>query len=256
MVSRKRVLRPPIASIEGMFLQSEQRRRVLGIRRGGGGGAAYDPSQESPILHLRASEGVTLDTTFVESWAPYLGAGPTFTKVTDGSRPTYDATGMNGHPTVDGNGSNLGLAGTGISETGGDYVLIAALNIVGPSAAQGYLLDFQTGRLIFETDIPSTANVGHYDGAHRSHGAYSTGNQILRFVMNSASGAESFKDGVSIGTATYSAKNLGGTIGLLAQYTAGSSGANVKLAELLLFNSLDATRDAAVEAFLTDRYIP
>ena len=65
------------------------------------GGGAFSPIDLSPLFWMDASAGVTESGGAVSAWADQSGNGNDFSQATGSLQPTYDATGLNGLPTID-----------------------------------------------------------------------------------------------------------------------------------------------------------
>ncbi len=68
---------------------------------GFGSGGTFSPIDLSPLFWMDASAGVTESGGAVSAWADQSGNGNDFSQATGSLQPTYDATGLNGLPTID-----------------------------------------------------------------------------------------------------------------------------------------------------------
>jgi hypothetical protein len=239
---------PPIVTPLGGGLPWEQ-----------GGGSAYDPGTEAGVvLDLWAESGVTQAGTGVSSWVDRKGLKD-FVQGTDANRPTYEAAGLGGRPSVlfvDANGDKMRVA-SGPTSTSKSYSVIAALDPV-TNGTDDWLLDVQTGRLTLSTGTSGTARIGFSDGSFKTFGAGADSTlppQILRWKFTNGGSAEVFRGSSSLGTAAYTGRDLGGACGICGAYD-GSAGSNpdVRIGRLILCDTLDDARDARILAHLSSYY--
>lgn len=156
----------------------------------------------------------------VTTWADQSGNGPNGTQSTNPTRPAKVPNVQNGMPGI------LGRAGTYFS-----LPLSIAINnwtlfaVIAPSSSIGsiYILDSQTGRLVFYHTASGGPNVGFYDGAFHPIAAASNTLQILEWVLDSSSSGNVLRNGTSLGTAAYAQNAFGGTVGLMGSYVGGNN---------------------------------
>lgn len=220
------------------------------------GGAPYDPSQESGIiLDMWAESGVTQAGTGVSSWVSGTG-GHNFIQTTDGNRPTYEAAGLGGRPSVlfvAANSDALSDA-TGPSASANNWTVIAAVGVVSLPGTFRYLLDFQTGRMIVVLSENPATDIGHFDSsAFRSAPGMTTGNAIYTWHLHT-SGAEYFKGSTSLGTAAYGATALGGACGLGTNNTANNNWIDARIGRVMMFSGVDTNRTGRVRNWMSSHY--
>jgi len=214
----------------------------------------YVPDYEAGlILDLWAEAGITEAGTGVSSWVSGVGAHD-FVQATDSKRPTYEATGLGGKPSVlfaIATSESLVCASSGPTSTTNNHVLIVACNQITAGGRQD-LMDIQSGRLWFASGNYSVNKVGWFDSAERNTGAAATGAQILSWVLGGGTG-ECFRGSTSLGTATYVDRAVGGAVSIGSDYV-GSSCFGGRLGRAMLFNTIDAARDARVRAWMSTYY--
>lgn len=162
---------------------------------------------------------VTLAGSKVATWTERSGAAGASngTQGTDANRPAYNASGINGRPSIDfGSATWLALA---MSKVAGDHTIFVVHQpdgIIGTGGGTGqYMLDFATGRLVI-AHLSATVSgaLGYYDGAFRTVAAAS-GAQILAFRLNATGGnsASIRRNGATILSGqAYTQRALGGAV--------------------------------------------
>ena len=220
-----------------------------------GGGGVYDPATEAGvILDLWAEAGVTQAGTGVSSWVDRKGSKD-FAQGTDANRPTYEAAGLGGKPSVlwvKANSDAL-VCASGPSSTTKSYSLIAALDPVTNNASE-WFLDAQTGRIIFAANSQGVTSLGWYDGAHDAIAASTLPPQIVRWKLTNGGNGEIFRGNTSLGTAAYTGVNFGGAVGLGSDYLGTGGFCDVRVGRAILCDTLDDTRDARIMAYLSAHY--
>lgn len=217
----------------------------------------YVPDYEAGlILDMWAESGVTEAGTGVSSWVSGVGAH-NFTQATDSKRPTYEAAGLGGKPSVLWVAANLDalILASGPTSATNNHALIVAINPVSTGTLRA-LMDIVTGRLLFEMGAvsPASANLSYYDGISRPIALATTGAQILTWVLTSGVGGEIFRGSTSLGTSTYTNKAIGGAIGLGCFNDGSAWYIDARIGRLMLFSTLDAARDARVRAWMSTHY--
>jgi hypothetical protein len=220
-----------------------------------GGGAPYDPATEAGvILDLWAESGVTQAGTGVSSWVDRKGSR-NYAQGTDANRPTYEAAGLGGRPSilfVRANTDSLMLA-TGLTSTAKSYSLIAVVDPVTVVGAANYVLDSQTGRQAFclETNLGA---VGWLEGgSFATQGAASDAVQIMRWRLAAGGNGETFRGNTSLGTDAYTGTDLGAASAIGSDYV-GTGNSNARFSRVILSATLDDVRDARIMAYLSGYY--
>jgi hypothetical protein len=220
-----------------------------------GGAGVYDPATEAGVLmHLSAQSGITQAGTGVSSWVDRKGAKD-FVQGTDANRPTYEAAGLGGRPSVlwvKANTDALVCASGPVSTTK-TYSLIAVVDPVTNTNTE-YLLDSAAGRAAWCLNVNASSNVGYLDGAAFDAIAASTlPPQILRWTITSGNALEVFRGNTSLGTATATSNDLGGAMGLGCNFAAGAN-IDARVSEVVLSTTLDSARDARIMAYFSSYY--
>jgi hypothetical protein len=132
----------------------------------GASGSAFSPIDLSPLFWMDASAGVTESGGAVSAWADQSGNGNDFSQATGSLQPTYDATGLNGLPTIDFANDELvsGTLSSPISNTTIYCVWKMDTNYNGGSI-MGQTTGANNKRLFW---YPSTASIYLWDGGTNS----------------------------------------------------------------------------------------
>jgi hypothetical protein len=216
-------------------------------------GGIYNPANEDFLAVWQARAFVAEAGTGVASWVDRK-AGRDALQGVDGQRPTYEATGMGGKPSVlfVAVSSDLLRTATGaLVSTSKSYSLIMVVDPVTNGAGE-YAFDSETGRLIWQLNTFGATNVGWFDGAQHGIAASTLPPQILRWKMTNAGACEIFRGTTSLGSAAYTGTNLGGTTTIGASATGGNP-INARISDIFLGLHDDA-RDARVIAWAATEY--
>lgn len=223
----------------------------------GAGGGLYDPYANEPtcIFDAWAERGVTEAGTGIASWLVQPGSMD-YVQASDGDRPSYNATGLGGRPTVDfilANTDVLRLA-SGFTSLSMDITVICAMNLLSRATTE-YLLDIETGRLIFS---PNRAGNPHlFEGSWIDTGAVSvTGAAIRRWRLNDTANQFSFFRGnTQIGsTSAFAGHAIAGASGIGDGHTASEGPLDARVGRLMVFNTVDQARDARVLLWMASHY--
>lgn len=182
-------------------------------------------------------------------WGDQSGNGYNAIQATAGTRPALSLSTI---PLIDFNGSvQLGLSPAPSIASGSFTIYMMGKPITGNSHN---LFDSQTGRLVATTNS-STGNIGWYDGAWKLNSTAATAaHQILSWVLTDGGNGEVFQNGVSLGTAAYSKKAIGGNTNLGSVNGGGGTYWGGKLFEFLLYAGAHTpTQRAQIEAYLAAR---
>jgi hypothetical protein len=210
-------------------------------------------------LWLRADAlGGVSDGAAVAAWPITGGAsGALVTQGTAAQQSLWRATGgPNGKPALDFDGTNDNFDLGAISVASGSTSFYIVANPTAASSASGmYFFDTTTGRIIIAQNCAAGSfnQVGWFDGTWRQIAAATTGNQLLTWVLTSGGNGEVFRNGVSLGTAAYSAKAIGSTTTLSVAATVPFLG---KISEFLIYSTAHSTAERlSVEAYLNQKYV-
>lgn len=166
-------------------------------------GYEWSFSNDSRIIAVfDATYGTTLVTGKVSAWSSTIG-NATATQGAGANRPTYNATGINGFPTIDFDGSATFLSVSGLSAPLGDKLYIAVIYPTAGTFNTGrWLLDIDVGRTIFAVNESSVGNqIAYYGAGWSPSGITATGAaQILAMEFKNGIGTRFFLNGALIAT--------------------------------------------------------
>lgn len=183
---------------------TEVRKGYVGTTEVWSASTPWTPAQLTTALWLDASDSstITLNGSNVSQWNDKSGNSRHYAQGVAANQPAYSATAYNSKPgiTFDGSTDVLARSTTGTSAT----TLTAAFVVSPTNTTYGfyYLLDFETGRIIFATD----AGVSDMQPAMFINGAYAgptgsavTAQSILVYRTESTTGGI-WRDGTRIYT--------------------------------------------------------
>lgn len=205
------------------------------------------------IEHLDADAISGLnDGDGIATWTATVGTNATQATVI--KRPIYKTGIQNGLPIVRTDGISDSMQLTGLTQASGSLTFIAAIN---PAATgtQKYLFDTQTGRLVITLYINVANRIGWFDAAWRNIAASAGNFQILSWVLTSGGNGEIFRNGASLGTAPYTARAIGGKIGLFSDFNYNSRFPLCDLGEFLIYSTaLDVATRGQAETYLNSKW--
>lgn len=174
------------------------------------------------------------------------GNGNNAIQKTEARRYVYK-TGIQNGLSIARNGTSFLL--TGLTSTSGSYTFFYAINRTGGN----WLFDAATGRLVLATN--NSTKYSWNDGAWHDIAATTTGWQLLTYHFTSGGNGVIYKNGSSLGSAAYTATNIGGNVGLFADYGGGSNIMTGDAGEFLLYNSALSSADRqSVETYLNNKW--
>ena len=211
------------------------------------------PPQTSLIEWLDAANITGLaDGDAISTWTARTGTNATATLT---ARPLYKTGIQNSLPIVRADGSNDLMSLTGLVAALGSFTFVAAFNPYVTSPSGKFLFDTQTGRLTIAQVGGATGKIGWLNGVTwRNIANATTGWQVVAWVLTSGGNGEIFRNGVSLGTAVYTATAIGGNVALFA-FTATGYNLQCDLGELLIYSAaLDTSTRAAAESYLNSKW--
>lgn len=216
----------------------------------------FSPSDvDGLILWLDPALDITLNGADVSAWGDQSAGGNDAVQGTAVDQPFFNATGWsNGLPTVDFDLANTEWMDlTGLVDTSNDYTAFAVMDKLTDSTVE-QLLTEQNSALQIANE--RTTGVGLFDGVWKIFGTTALGEQALTWHLdNGGNASEVYRDGVSIGTDTFGAHTISGTVTLGAAVGGGSQWADMQLGELLVYNRALTTDELAdVHAYLTGKF--
>jgi hypothetical protein len=134
-----------------------------------------------------------------------------------------------------------------ISEAANDWALLAAIKPQDTTDKQ-YVLDAESGRLVFAAVSNTTGRTGWFDGSWKEPASATTAHQLLTWNLKSAGGAL-YRNGSEIGTLPYTQKPIGGAVKVGSSIAASTSLLKGALGTLLLVSGgLSDAQRAALES--------
>jgi hypothetical protein len=195
------------------------------------------------------------DNTGLYYWADQSGNNNDFVQTTEASRPTYYTSThtQNGKPSTYYNLARW-LTSTSFSVASGAKTLFAVYDATIDLYQATNILDSQTGRLIFTARTTNNV-VGWYDnvtGYVDTSSAPIQGIQLVTWKLGTGTNnGVVYRNGSSLGAATYYATAIGGTSAIGARYSGTNNGFKGYLYELVLYDTaLGSTDLSTVETYL------
>lgn len=217
------------------------------------------------------STGDPSDATGVQNWIDKSTSGADFTQSTVADRPVMDIDGFNGFPTLDFDGTNHWMQNNTLSNSSSEYtVFIVKQGDDADGADNQTLLDFQTGRMIWQHATGASSNDGdvglynptngwqYIDGVDNNGVGVTTDAVIMRIELFAGTGTSglyynSIQEGSSV---NYTNTAIGGNIGLGGRYDGTSSQEfDGRISEVLIYaRELTASEIADVENYLNQKW--
>ena len=166
-------------------------------------------------------------------------------------KPTYKTNIKNGLSVARSDGNDM-LSLSPVS-TSGSYTFFFVYTVP-DNGTDDWLFDTQSGRLVLAHDYGD--GVAWNATVWRKIAALQTGWQILTFSFVSGGNGTIYRDGASLGSAGYSAKNIGGSSRLFGAYDSlGSNGIIGDFAEVIIYESaLTETDRGTVHTYLNNKW--
>ena len=219
-------------------------------------------------LQLDFSDPLTLftdsaKTTLVSSDGDVIGAvadksgdGNDATQATTAEKPLYKTGIQNGLSVgrFDGTDDWLDLAGMTVSA--GSFTFFYVVNPANIGGTNKYFFDTETGRFILGHFTSGAGKTGWNDDAWQDIADAIVGTQILTFHFNSGGNGEMYRDGVSLGSDTYTAKAVGDGVGIMSKFDGAVTFClEADLMEVLVYDSaLSIAHRQNVEAYLNNKW--
>ena len=215
---------------------------------GVGGGGAYDPSLEAGYaLDWWASDAASITkdgSDIVSSWVDRASALDA-SQGTTGQRPSYQATGLGGKPAILFERANSEhLEWTTFADASTDWTFYLFCDVKSVPSALSYFLYSATGLLVLAQDT-GTGSTGWFDGAWDPIAAGATGPQVLTWRLPGGGTGEMWRGSTSLGTAAFTATDMGGAGALGSDPGTPTRAADVAIGRFLAFNAL---HDAAARS--------
>ena len=202
-------------------------------------------------LWLQADALPLADGATVTSWPD--GSGQSVA-VTSEAGPTFIAAGLNGRCALRFNGTTNYFT-LDLANEATEHTIFAVYDMTPTEGSSSYLFEAQTGRLTLDcAQSSSPHNLRWNDGSWRTIAPAISGKQMMTWLFSGSTG-ELTRNGVSLGSATYTPKSIGGTVTLGANYQGKSSFFKGDVAEFLYYSrALSLDERQTVEAYLNGRY--
>lgn len=194
------------------------RRGVMRLAAAGAGGALVSPVAGALCL-LDARIDVTNDGSGqCSAWGDQSGSGNNATQPTPGARPQIGVT------TIGGQAALKFLSGdcmfvSGISTTGADHTVLCVIKQPTPTSSTRKIFDASLGRYELLVDSAIGQHRVYTLGGSTGLGGVTSGDQSLAFV-NAGTTCSAYRGGAFLASATITAKSLGGTSAIGANYIA------------------------------------
>ena len=180
------------------------------------------------------------------------GNGKNATQTTESRRWEYKTNIKNSLSVIerDDESYGTGYSLTGLTSTSGSYTFFY---VVSRGSSGDWLFDSQSGRFVLAASNGSKYSWN--DGAWHDIAAAGDGWQMLTYHFVSGGNGTIYKNGTSLGSAAYTAKNIGGLVGLFADYTAAANIFMKTAGEYILYNTaLSDTDRGTVETYLNTKW--
>ncbi|MCP5013282.1 MAG: hypothetical protein GY942_25155 [Aestuariibacter sp.] len=213
---------------------------------------AFTPQMIADCQLWLQADGLALaDGATVTSWADSSGQA---VSVTTENGPTYLAAGFNGRSALRFDGATTYFT-LDLANEASEHTIFAVYDITPTEGSSSYLFEAQTGRLTLDCAQSSTPhNLRWNDGSWRTIAPAIAGKQVVTWLFSGTTG-ELTRNGVSLGSATYTPQSIGGVVTLGANYQGRSSFFKGDVAEFLYYSrALSLDERQTVENYLNGRY--
>lgn len=210
---------------------------------------------DAGTLQTAGGAAASADGDPVGQWQDQSGNGWHFAQATAAKRGTLKLNIQNGRPVVRLDGVDDYLSSTAVSLASGSHAVFAALTPATNDGTTRPVLDTELGRLLFAMRTVAGTHVGWFDGAYKDIAVVAAGFQVLGWTLTSGGNGEVWRDGVSLGTAAYTARAWGGetVIGAFIGGTTNFSACDI--GEIIVVEGgVTAGERQQVEDYLRDRW--
>ena len=212
--------------------------------------ALWTPAEITTALWLDASDSstITLNGSTVSQWADKSGNNRHASQPTATKQPTLTAAGLGDLDalTFDGTSGSMVLS---FSVSASDYYILAALQPAVTTKTGGmYLLDVQTGRLVFAPIQSVGSTVGVYANTTWSGStAGTTASQLLGWQLDyvaGSNGSKIYRNGSVLNSLSYTARMaIGDAIRIGSVYDDGASFFSGLIGEVIMISAAVTTAD-------------
>jgi Ca2+-binding RTX toxin-like protein len=205
-------------------------------------------------LWLDASDASTITESggAVSEWRDKSGQGNDSGQDTASRQP--ELVTVNGRQQLEFDADSLSVA---INNAPSNYTFFATANFTTASVAGRYLFDTNVGRLVLsQTGNSGLGYLDYFDsGGWKDIAPAITGKQLITWHLDSSTGGEIFRDGLSLGSSSYTQMAIGGGTALGSVVGAGGSYIEGSIGDFIIFNTaLSDTDRQTVERYLSNKY--
>jgi concanavalin A-like lectin/glucanase superfamily protein len=240
---------------------------VRAIGEAVGAAAVFSPDDLAGLEAWYKADAITglADADPVATWIDSSGNGRDATQATEANKPTYQTAELNGLPIVRFDGTDDFLRNTAFYDFADEYTVFTVAAFASVADTTQALLEVTTGSVNTGFSVLFDANGDKWIVQDSTGGvavSIAGGNdgifrQRTGIVRGSASESQFYRNGTSIGTATYTSPNANLIdvidIGRLAGLESWSF--NGDIAEIIMYSrALSDTERQQVEDYLMDKY--
>jgi len=207
--------------------------------------ALWTPAEVATALWLDASDSSTITIgTGVSEWRDKSGNSRHASQSTTSKQAALIAGGLNSLDVVRFNGSSHSLLLSGTASASSWTAFFVVTPSVASKSGGAYLLDTQTGRLIFAAIKSAGSYVGYYSAASSWVGGTSgtTDSQVLGYSLNASGGSGGsriYRNATVLESTTFSATvALGGLSAIASGYDGTNAYFQGDIAEIVLISSV------------------
>ena len=217
--------------------------------------AAFSPTDIATCqLWLEADTLTLADGDTVTSWADKSAQAVPVVQEETEKAPVFNSAALNGRSALVFNGESSYFT-LSLENSATEHTFFAVYDQTPTEGSSNYLFEAQEGRLTLDcAQSSSPFNLRWNDGSWRVIAPAIAGCQLITWQFSGTTG-EIWRNGSSLGTATYTPQSLGGAITLGANYQGRSSYFKGNVAAFLYYNrALSLDERQAVETYLNGRY--
>lgn len=144
-----------------------------------------------------------------------------------------------------------------LSSTNSSHTFVGVVSPPAAGTTSRTIFDSQSGRLAISTNANNPEKIGYFDGAWKTTVAPVVGFQIVSWVLTAGVGGEIFKNGASLGTATYTTKLIGGNTAMFTNVDSPgvANGWNGDIGEWFIFDGAISNNDRInLETYLNKKW--
>jgi hypothetical protein len=190
----------------------------------------------------------------ISSWPDGSGQGSHAVQTTPSDQPAFGPNALSSHAAVQINGTDHYLE-LPLANPLTDHTFIFVYSFTPSGTSSHFLMDVELGRLSLDAASPGTpSSIRWNDGNWKEVGFAIPGPQVLTWLFSGTTG-EVFRNGSSVGSATYDPTPLAGRVALGASDNGTSSYFAGIISEVLYYHrALTAAERQQIEQHLSHRY--